>query len=60
LEETGAISVEVFGIDGKMMHQEIVSNHLKNNKIGCYFEKGVYIVVVRTAERVFRGKVVVW
>lgn len=52
--------IMVYSIDGKLLHREENAGSSSKQKIAYLFEKGFYIVVLKTEAGLFREKVVVY
>jgi hypothetical protein len=55
-----ATEILVFSIDGRLLHREENPGSSGKQKIAYLFEKGLYIVLIKTEDGVFREKVVVY
>lgn len=55
-----ATEILVYSIDGRLLHREENPGSSGKQKIDYLFEKGLYIVLIKTEDGVFREKVVVY
>jgi hypothetical protein len=52
--------IMIFSIDGRLLHREESQDSSGRQKIDYLFEKGLYIVLLKTETGLFREKVVVY
>ena len=60
LEFQEALQLEIFSIDGKLLYRKNIPEPAKNIKIDFDFERGVFVLLLKTNTKTFREKLIVY